>query len=560
MKIAGLYNWHDGGYCIFNDGVLEEHIEFERYTRLKESPGDSLSYLENIYLDKNDLKIEDIDVFVSPSPENNLSKSQKETYNTFEKIKKEDIHFYSHHLCHASHAFYSSKFKESLVMTIDSAGMETDGRAVSTCGYYGVDKKIEKIFDIENHKFSLGSLWGRCTRFIFKMNTGFPRGHQAGSVMAMAALGKPDRFYQEFYEMATSKFSLVSHTPPGYVRGEYVPPEEDVTHPFLDKYRKLGEHPFEGQQNKYDMAAALQKVTENILIDLIHQIILELKSNHNIEVKNICLAGGVSLNSVFTGKIIEELGEKLGVQKVFVPPVPYDGGLSIGACQYHWHHVLEKERNYDEDFFVTPYLGESYNDKDVRDAIEKRKEELEIEENVETDACVDLLVDNKIVSLFQGRSESGRRALGNRSIIANPGSTEMKSMINDKVKHRQWYRPFAPSVLEEAGEEWFENFFPSPYMGFVFKIKPEKLGSAPAIEHFDGTARIQTVNEEQNKKYHDLISKFYQKTEIPMVLNTSFNDREPIVENPDHAINCFLNTDIDYLYFADEKILLSKKK
>lgn len=560
MKIAGLYNWHDGGYCIFNNGVLEEHIEFERYTRLKESPGDSLSYLENIYLKNNNLKIEDIDVFVSPSPENNLVKSQKETYNTFEKINKEDIHFYSHHLCHASHAFYSSNFKESLVMTIDSAGMETDGRAVSTCGYYGIDRKIEKIFDIENYKFSLGSLWGRCTRFIFKMNTGFPRGHQAGSVMAMAALGNPDRFYQEFYEMATSKFNLVSHTPPGYVRGEYVPPEEDVVHPFLDKYRKLGEHPFEGQQNKYDMAAALQKVTENILIDLIHQIILELKTNHNIEVKNICLAGGVSLNSVFTGKIIEKLGEKLGVQKVFVPPVPYDGGLSIGACQYHWHHVLEKERNYDEDFFVTPYLGESYNDKDVRDAIEKRKEELEIEENVETDACVDLLVDNKIVSLFQGRSESGRRALGNRSIIANPGSTDMKSMINDKVKHRQWYRPFAPSVLEEAGEEWFENFFPSPYMGFVFKIKPEKIGYAPAIEHFDGTARIQTVNERQNKKYHDLISKFYQKTKIPMVLNTSFNDREPIVENPEHAINCFLNTDIDYLYFADEKILLSKKK
>jgi carbamoyltransferase len=557
MKIVGLYNWHDGGYAVLDNGILKEHIEFERYTRLKESPGDSLQYLKEKYLHNNNLSIDDISAFVSPCPVNNLTKSQNESYDTFNFIPQEKISFYSHHLCHASHAFYSSNLKESLVLTIDSAGMESDGRAVSTCGYYGYDKKIEKICDVENNVFSLGALWGRCTRFIFKMSTGFPRGHQAGSVMAMAALGNANRFYDEFYKMATTDFQKVKFTPPGYVRGKYVPPDQDVKHPYLDFYRKLGEHQTEGEQNLFDMAAALQKVTEDILFQFINQALDLIKDTKNIEVKSLCLAGGVSLNSVFTGKIIDKM--KGRIENVFVPPVPYDGGLSIGACQYHWHHVLDKERNYDNSFFVTPYLGEQYTTEHVEKAIKNNSEKIIIKKNVDIDECANLLVDNKIISLFQGRSESGRRALGNRSIIANPINSKMKSMINDKVKHRQWYRPFAPSVLEDCGAEWFKDYFVSPYMGFVFPIKKEKIGKAPAIEHFDGTARIQTVNRDQNKNYYDLINKFYEKTGVPIVLNTSFNDREPIVETPEHAINCFLGTDIDYLYFLESKILLSKK-
>ena len=556
MKIVGLYNWHDGGYAVLNDGVLEEHIEFERYTRLKESPGDSLKYLEDGYLKKKHLTLDDIDCFVSPCPVNNLVQSQNETYETFTKIKKEEISFYSHHLCHASHSFYSSNFKESLIVTIDSAGMEDDGRAVSTCAYYGNDKKIEKIFDIESNHFSIGNLWGRCTRFIFKMSTGFPRGHQAGSIMAMAALGDSSRFYEDFFKMATSDFQHVKHTPAGYVRGKYVKPEDDVTHNYLEKYRKLGEDPFNGQQNLFDMAAALQKVTEVTMTQFISETLDMIKLKKGIDVSNVCLAGGVSLNSVFTGKIVKNL--KGRVKNVFIPAVPYDAGLSIGACQFHWLHVLEKERNYDKSFFVTPYLGEEYTETDIRDAIKSNIKDIFIKENVDIDECADLLVNNKIISLFQGRSESGRRALGNRSIIANPIDENMKSMINKKVKHRQWYRPFAPTVLEEHGKEWFCNYFESPYMGFVFKIKEDKLGKAPAIEHFDGSARIQSVSKHQNENYYNLIKSFHSKTGIPIVLNTSFNDREPIVETPSHAISCFLGTDIDYLYFLEYQILISK--
>lgn len=552
MRIIGLYNWHDGGYSVLKDGKIEEHVEIERYTRLKEDGGDSLKYLKDIYFKKNNLEISDIDAWVSPCPNTNLEKGAGNSFDTHKYLDKSKVSFYSHHLCHASHAFFSSNLKDSLILTIDSAGLEENGNAVSTCGYFGNDNKIQKVFEVNNNQFSLGSLWGRCTRFIFKLSSGYPRGHQAGSVMAMAAFGDPNKYYNEFMKMATTDFPHVARTPPGYKRGVYVPPEEDVIHPYLDRFRKLAE---KDEQTKMDLAAALQKVTEVLLFDVIKQTIQLAKNNSNPGFKNICLAGGVSLNSSFTGKIINHF--KGEVENVFIPPVPYDGGLSIGACQYHWHSVLGKPRKYDN--FVSPYLGEVYSEKDVRFAIEENKKKISIAEDVSIEDCADLLIDNNIISIFQGRSESGRRALGNRSIVANPISEDMKSMINKKVKHRQWYRPFAPSILEEYGGEWLENYFQSPYMGFVFKIKKEKLGKAPAIEHKDGTARVQTVNEKQNKNYYNLIKSFYKKSGVPILLNTSFNDREPIVETPEHAISCFLNTNIDYLYFLEYNILLSKK-
>ena len=551
MKIVGLYNWHDGGYCVLEDGKIIEHIEIERYTRVKEDGGDSLQYLTNIFLENQGIKLDDIDYWVSPCPNTNLEAGAGKKFNTHEKLPKNKIKFYSHHLCHASHAFFSSNFKNSLILTIDSAGLEETGEAVSTCGYYGSGNKIEKLFQVSNSVLSLGALWGRCTRFIFKLSSGYPRGHQAGSVMAMAALGDHSKYYDDFMNMATSDFQKVAYTPPGYKRGVYVKPEDDVVHPYLNKYREMAAT---YESEKFNMAASLQKVTEDILLDIIEQTV-DIAKQKGYEFENICLAGGVSLNSVFTGKILNLLKGK--IKKVFIPPVPYDGGLSIGACQYLWYSELNNKRDYNQ--FVSPYLGENYSIADIEKAINKRENKLNIVSNYSLENCVDLLIDNKIISLFSGRSESGRRALGNRSIIASPRDEKMKSLINKKVKHRQWYRPFAPSVLEEIGEEWFENYFPSPYMGFVFKVKKEKLGKAPAIEHFDGTARIQSVNIDQNKNYYKLIKLFFEKTGIPMVLNTSFNDREPICETPTHAIDCFLRTDIDYLYFYDHKILLSKK-
>ena len=167
--------------------------------------------------------------------------------------------------------------------------------------------------------------------------------------------------------------------------------------------------------------------------------------------------------------------------------------------------------------------------------------------------------DDNVISVYGGGSESGRRALGNRSILADPRSENMKDIINDKVKHRQWFRPFAPSILREDVSDWFQKDVDSPYMTTVIKFKEEVRDKVPAVVHTDGSARLQTVTENDNKWYYNFIKKFKEKTGIPIVLNTSFNDREPIVETPEHAINCFLRTDIDYLYFNEPKILLKKK-
>ena len=548
MRIVGLYNWHDGGYAVLEDGEVTEHIEFERYTRIKESGGDSLNYLQDVYLKNNDLKLDDIDCFVSAYPDTNLEKGGGETCNTHDIIPKEKIIFYPHHLCHAAHAYFSSNFNDAVILTIDSEGLEDEG-AVSICGWAAKDNQIDKLFSVSNNVASLGKLWGRCTRFIFKMSAGYPRGHQAGSVMAMAALGDHQKYYADFMRMATRDFGQVSYTPPNYRRGEYVPPEEDVIHPYLNRYRNIAAS---SEQDKFDMAAALQKVTEDILFDIINQMLNGLPDDFSTT--NICLAGGVSLNSVFAGKVLQSFSEQL--KNIFIPPVPYDGGLSIGACQYHWHTILGNPRKPNQ--FVSPYLGEKYDNEAVEDSLERNSEKIVVEKDFSLDQCVDLLVDSNIISIFQGRSESGRRALGNRSILANPINPDMKNMINEKVKHRQWYRPFAPSILEDHGQDWFEGFFPSPYMSFVFKFKEEKHGKAPAVEHFNKTARLQSVSKEQNKNYYNLIEKFYKKTGVPIVLNTSFNDREPIVETPNDAIKCFLSTDIDYLYFVDQKVLVKK--
>jgi carbamoyltransferase len=255
-----------------------------------------------------------------------------------------------------------------------------------------------------------------------------------------------------------------------------------------------------------------------------------------------------------TGKIPDWMPE---LKNIYIPPVPYDAGLAIGTAQYQYHQTLNEPRVDFGDYF-TPYLGARYNKEHIEKAIEERGG-IKVEQ-ASRDDVVKLLTDKKVVSVYGGRSESGRRALGNRSILADPRFSDMKDIVNERVKHRQWFRPFAPSVLAEDVADWFDRDLPSPYMSFVSKFKEDKLDKVPAVVHFDGTARTQTVTAEGNPWYHDFISRFKKATGVPMVLNTSFNDREPIVETPADAVNCFLKTNIDYLYFFEHDILVSKSE
>jgi Predicted carbamoyl transferase, NodU family len=243
---------------------------------------------------------------------------------------------------------------------------------------------------------------------------------------------------------------------------------------------------------------------------------------------------------------------------IFIPPVPYDGGLTIGAAQHTWHHVMGNQRvKWDDN--VSPYLGETYALEQVTSALDPflRDNKL-IVANTSDDEVVELLATGNIVSVFNCRAESGRRALGNRSILADPRDPAMKDRVNEKVKHRQWYRPFAPSIIREAVPDIFERDVDSPYMGFVLKFKEEMKSKLPAVVHFDGTARLQTVTERDNPWYHAFLKKWGQKSGYPIILNTSFNDREPICETPVDAIKCFLGTEIDYLYFPEHNIICQR--
>jgi len=243
---------------------------------------------------------------------------------------------------------------------------------------------------------------------------------------------------------------------------------------------------------------------------------------------------------------------------IYMCPVPYDAGLAIGSAQWVWHQKLNNPRiKWDNN--ATPYLGELYDSKRVVEEVKSFSDKIDIKKATDWEV-VEHLNNGKIVSVFGGGSESGRRALGNRSILADPRDPNMKDTINEKIKHRQWYRPFAPAILRDKVEDWFVRDIESPYMGFVIKFKEEAKEKVPAVVHYDGSGRLQTVTSKDNPWFHQFLKKWEEKSGVPIILNTSFNDREPIVETPTHALNCFLGTEIDYLYFYDENLLIQKKK
>ena len=312
------------------------------------------------------------------------------------------------------------------------------------------------------------------------------------------------------------------------------------------KYKPIAD---KSEQDAFDVAAGIQKATEVIAKEIMSPYIEKYNPKH------ICMSGGVVLNSVMVGKMYDWYPN---VEQIYVCPVPYDGGLAIGSAQYVYHQILRNPRVEWKDN-TSPYLGNLYTEDDINSALSKYENKIEITDSSDEDV-VELLTEQNIISVFGGGSESGRRALGNRSILCDPRSPDMKSIVNEKVKHRQWFRPFAPSILRESVKDWFYKDVDSPYMTTVLDWKEEVKDKVPAVVHLNGTARLQTVTENDNKWYYNFIKRFEDKTGVPIVLNTSFNDREPIVETPEHAINCFMGTNIDYLYFYDLKLLICKKK
>ncbi len=534
-KILGFHAGHDASYSILENGIPIIHEELERITREKEIPGDGIK------LALSSSNLEDIKYLTSgntiPSPYGGRHRYLKENQIVFDAyfsrdsfleinkiLEKNEGKFYQlgHHKSHAANAFFSSNFNEALIVTIDGGGTEDTEPIIRSAFtiWEGKDNKIQNLDIIPINRLCLGTLWDHVLESnLFKLSSGHPKGNQAGTLMAMATMGEPkDEYVNTIYKASTEPGSYTKNL-----------------------LKLLSEE--QPSEYQYDIAASLQKVTEKIVKENIEKYL----GNSQY----LCLAGGTVLNSVMVGKMYDWWPQLKGI---YVYPTPYDAGLAIGSAQYLWHHILDNPRiKWDNN--ISPYLGRKYtiNKNDIMD------ENLNVEENVKDEDVIKLLCDQNIVCVFGGGSESGRRALGNRSILADPRSKEMKDLINDKVKHRQWFRPFAPSILREEVKNWFEKDIDSPYMSFVVKFKEEVRDKVPAVVHFDGSGRLQTVTENDNKWYYNFISKFKDETGVPILLNTSFNDREPIVETPEDAIKCFKGTNIDYLYFYEYGILINKK-
>ena len=545
MKIVGFQSGHDVAYCILENGVPIIHEEYERFLREKEPLGDGLEwFFENV----GDKQLSEIKYFTEGNPFNRNSKygpvcSKDEPYNKMKKhLEKVNGSHYivSHHQSHAANAFFSSNYDQALIITIDGGGNEkndwtdvtseyTNGKGTSFTIWEGHDNKIKPIQIYKDSDINLGAFYQSITGKVFELSIGHPYGFQGGTVMAMACMGDPNKYYDTFYSI---------------LKGTNTRAAFDT---LMNSY-KFNEKIKKSEQESFDVAAGAQKAFEVVTKEIITPYVEKLNP------KNLCLSGGVVLNSVMVGKMYDWYPN---IENIYVCPVPYDSGLAIGSAQYIYHQVLDKPRvNWSDN--ASPYLGRSYDKQSVLSEIENVSDKI-THKKVDDDYVVDLLTkDDNVISVFGGGSESGRRALGNRSILADPRSPDMKDIINEKVKHRQWFRPFAPSITREDVRDWFQKDVDSPYMTAVIKFKKEVRDKVPAVVHFDGTARLQTVTKNDNEWYYGFIKKFQKKTGVPIVLNTSFNDREPIVETPEHAINCFLRTNIDYLYFREYGILVSK--
>lgn len=544
--IASVYSGHDSSFAVFDPDIDEFliHAELERHIREKEVVGDSIEYMMILFD-----RCHEIGTLSLPPPTHLLN--QESLKKLVEICGDVPMFVVGHHECHAANAFFTSNLDDSLVVTTDAGGIGADGIETATTAWYGNGDDLDLLGKCSPTSINIGGLWTRATRYIFKLQSGWPHGNQAGSVMAMAALGDPEKYVRDFRRMLGDHLLFASVKPHDQKPGPSIP-DRDPIHPYLNHWRKIAE---QNEQEMYDMAAGLQKATEERLFDFVWTFIDQCNERFGVKPKNLCISGGVSLNSVAIGKMYDEFG----FENIHVPATPHDGGLTIGAiqCIHHMKNRAQRNKN-----FHTPYLGNYYNDDNVRGSIHMLipKSSCFIKENTTLDDIVDLLDNQDIVAVFNGRAESGRRALGNRSILADPRNISMKDKINEKVKHRQWYRPFAPSILREKVGEWFEKDISSPYMSHVVKFKEEQAKKVPAVVHFDGTARLQTVSKETNLWYYELLTKWNEKTSVPILLNTSFNDREPICETPEHSIKCFLGTDIDHLYFVEQNILISKNQ
>jgi len=584
LGISAFY--HDSAAAILVDGKIIAAAQEERFSRKKHDPSypfNAVRYvLEETKLDLNNidhivffekpfLKFERLlETYMAFAPKGFKSFSlsmpiwlreklfQKKFL--FDKLKQHDknfkdinkIKFSEHHYSHAASAFYPSPFKEAIILTLDGVG-----EWATTTIAIGNKNDLEILKEI-HFPHSLGLLYSAFTYYIgFKVNSGEYK------LMGLAPYGKPlfkDLIIDKILDLKEDGSFKLDMSYFDYATGL------TMTN---NKFSKLFAQPVRDPKKDLlkefhmDIAASIQAVTEEIVLRITKNISSKYK------IKNLCLAGGVALNCVANGKILKE---KI-FEKIWIQPAAGDAGGSLGAALAYWHHELKMPRLEFKDQMKGSYLGPKFEN----DLIEKKLKSLQANyKKYESSEIISLtakeLANEKIVGWFQGRMEFGPRALGGRSILADPRSEKMQKELNLKIKFRESFRPFAPSVLREDVNDWFELDSDSPYMLIVSEVKKEKQikmsekdknlfgieklnikkSSIPAITHVDYSARIQTVHKDTNPKYYELIREFKKNTNCSVLVNTSFNVRgEPIVCSIEDAFNCFMGTKLDVLVIED---------
>ena len=556
MYILGIScYYHDAAACLIKDGKLIAAAEEERFTRKKHDSSFPINAIDfclkeaNIsskelsfigFYEKPLLKFERILSqhlemfpysfwsFYKTIP-NWLSEKLRIPKIIKKKLKyKGDILFIDHHLAHATSSFLVSPFKEAAILTVDGVGEWT-----TTAIGYGKENEIGLLKEIK-FPHSLGLLYSTVTAHL-----GFSVNNSEYKIMSLAAYGNPV-YYDKFMKIIDLKEDGSYRLDMDFFDYHYrlrMPSKN-----FIKEFGPIRKPSEKITHHHKDIAASLQKVTEVIMFKILNHLYEITKCN------NLCMAGGVALNSVANGKIKKYTKFK----NVFIQPASSDAGTSLGVAFYIYNSVLNNKRDY---VMNNVYLGPNFSYDEIKIFLNSNginyqefKDDKELIKEV-----AKLIFGNNVVGWFQGRMEFGPRALGNRSILANPCNPQMKKILNEKVKHREEFRPFAPVIIEEKVKEYFDiDKKDEKFMLFVYPVKESKRKLIPAVTHVDGTARLQTVNKNQNLLYHNLIMEFEKLSKVPVLINTSFNIRgEPIVCTPEDAYRCMMGTEIDYLVLSN---------
>ncbi|HEX8141801.1 MAG TPA: carbamoyltransferase C-terminal domain-containing protein [Pyrinomonadaceae bacterium] len=458
---------------------------------------------------------------------------------------KAKFHNIEHHRAHLASSFYVSPFEQAALLSIDGFG-----DFISTMWGVGRGNEIEVFGQVE-YPHSTGILYTATTQFI-----GFPHYGDEGKVMGLAPYGVP-RFMEEFRDMIRTEEGGRFRLNLDYFRHhtEGVEMSWDEGSPvigriFSEEYvKRFGPAREKGEpltDRERDIAASLQRRLEEVCFHILNHL------HERTGLTDLGLSGGVAYNSVMNGKILLHTPFK----RIFVQPAAGDSGTAIGACYQIYNEILKQPRSF---VMEGAYTGPEFSENEIRDELEKNNLGFEFysDHDVTRSAARDI-ADGAVVGWFQGRMEFGPRALGNRSIVVDPRRADMKEILNERIKKREPFRPFAPSILEEEVGDYFEQTHPAPTMLMVYQIREEKRASIPAVTHVDGSGRLQTVSRELNPRYYQLISDFNELTGVPLILNTSFNENEPVVCTPGHAIDCFMKTRMDVLYIGNYAVRRTK--